>query len=44
VGDIPALTAEEWMSGRNAPPILVSWSSVGHLLVIWSFMLVKALL
>lgn len=24
VGDIPALTAEEWMGGRNAPPILIS--------------------
>ncbi|ESO01082.1 hypothetical protein HELRODRAFT_112879 [Helobdella robusta] len=23
-GDIPALTAEEWISGKNAPPVLVS--------------------
>jgi len=22
-GDVPALTAEEWFAGRNAPPLLV---------------------
>jgi len=25
VGDIPALTAEEWMEGRSAAPLLVSF-------------------